>query len=127
MMVRWCSFCTRSTRLNWIIYSASLLKQQSESRHATPLGNIILIPSMHIFLLLLKACVLRNEATNTNVIVIRLTSFTTLETSTLTITPQTWFTILSNVLLMVHIYHHESKSLVMCYWWYIYITMNQNS
>jgi hypothetical protein len=51
--------------------------------------------------------VLRNEATNTNFIIFRLTSFTTLETSTLTITPPMWFKILSNVLLMVHIYHHE--------------------
>ena len=47
----WGPLCTRPTRLVWLFYSASSLKQQSAYRHVTPLGYIILIPSQPVFAL----------------------------------------------------------------------------
>jgi hypothetical protein len=50
-------------------YSASSLKQQFSDRHVASLGHITLIPRQPVFTLSPYCIVLREEATNTNVIV----------------------------------------------------------
>jgi len=69
-MIYSCPLCTIPTRLSWILYSASSLKQQSVDRHVDPLEYIIFIPSQPFFALFPPyCCMLSGEATNINLIV----------------------------------------------------------
>ena len=77
--------------------NASSLKQQSTCRHVTPLGHIILNPSQPVFVFLLNAACLAKEQ---QIPIIKSLiwpdrglnpQYTTLEASTLTITPPMWF------------------------------------